>query len=210
MNIQAFCEQDDWPHEVGNDPLWQESSLFVWNDLEQGVGGSWRIGQEPNAGATNSCFGVFTATGLRFRSNVSGAALRPAERGEAHMAWGPHLKVEFDRGACLSVNFPDCEANLHFADFHPRFDYHAIAMPGRPLSGAAHRFEVSGRMTGTIRIGAEEIAVNALGYRDRSWGRRDWSQIRGTRWWPCVFGPDLTTNIIHLVRDEAVLKVGYV
>lgn len=208
--IPAFTEQDDRPHQAGDDPLWQESSLFVWHDLAAGVGGFWRIGQEPVAGATNSCFGVFTAAGLRFRSNVSGVALSTADRGEAHMGWGPHLNVEFDGGAKITANFPDCEAELHFADFHPRFDYHAIAMPGRQLSGAANHFEVSGRMTGTIRIGDQNLTVNALGYRDRSWGIRDWSQTRGTRWWPCVFGPDLTTHVIHLVRDDAVLKVGYV
>lgn len=209
-SMPAFSEHDDRPHEAEDDRLWQESSLFVWHDLEQGLGGFWRIGQEPGGGATNSCFGVFTAAGQRFRSNVTGVALRPADRGEAHMGWGPHLKVIFDQGATIAAKFTDCEANLHFADFHPRFDYHAIAMPGRQLSGAAHHFEVSGRMTGAIRIGAQEFTVNALGYRDRSWGRRDWSQIRGTRWWPCVFGPDLTTHIIHLVREDAVLKVGYV
>src|SRR3546814_5636678 len=91
-----------------------------------------------------------------------------------------------------SSDLPDCAADLHFADFHPRFDYHAIAMPGRKLAGAAHHFEVSGRMTGRIRIGAHELTIEALGYRDRSWARRDWSTSRGTRWWPCVFGPDLT------------------
>src|SRR3546814_18605209 len=65
-------------------------------------------------------------------------------------------------------------------------------------------------MTGRIRIGARELTIEALGYRDRSWARRDWSTSRGTRWWPCVFGPDLTTHIIHLVHDGRILKVGYV
>jgi len=104
----------------------------------------------------------------------------------------------------------ECEAKLTFTDFHPRFDYHAIISQGQRLGGAAHHFEVSGRMTGTIRIGDREMAVDALGYRDRSWAHRDWSQTRGTRWWPCVFGPDLTTHIIHLVQPGGVMKVGYV
>ena len=208
--MHIFSETDDRPHSPGDDPLWQESSLFVWHDPDAGVGGFWRLGQEPVAGATNSCFGLFTHDGLRFRSNVTGVALDPADRGTAHMAWGPHLKVAFDGDAAITADFPDCEAELRFADFHPRFDYHAIAVPGASLTGAAHHFEVSGRMTGAIRIGDREIAIDALGYRDRSWGRRDWSQSRGTRWWPCVFGPDLTTHIIHLVQDGRVRKVGYV
>jgi hypothetical protein len=65
-------------------------------------------------------------------------------------------------------------------------------------------------MRGRIRIGDDEYEIDALGYRDRSWSRRDWSTIRGTRWWPCVFGPDLTTHVIHLAHEGRVLKVGYV
>lgn len=208
--MHIFTEADDRPHRPDDDPLWQESSLFVWHDLERGVGGFWRLGQEPVVGATNSCFGMFTKEGLRFRSNVTGEPLGPSDRGEGHMAWGRHLRVEFDGPSRISADFPDCEASLTFEDFHPRFDYHAIAMPGQKLSGAANHFEVSGRMTGTVRIGDAEFEIDALGYRDRSWSRRDWSSIRGTRWWPCVFGPDLTTHVIHLVREDRVLKVGYV
>src|SRR3546814_10236648 len=78
------------------------------------------------------------------------------------MGWGPHLRVLFDGGAHIAADFPDCAADLPFADFHPRFDYHAIAMPGRKLAGAAHHFEVSGRMTGRIRIGRSEEHTSEL------------------------------------------------
>jgi len=211
--VQIFSEQDDCPHRPDDDPLWQESSLYCWHDRKAGLGGFWRLGQEPVVGAVNSCFGVFTDEGLRFRSNVTGVALDPADRGERHMGWGPHLRVEFDGHADITADFPDCEAKLRFDDFHPRFDYHAIAMPaGQQLGGAAHHFEVSGRMTGRVRIGDCEIEIDALGYRDRSWAHRDWTRIRGTRWWPCVFGPDLTTHVIHLADPTLgrIFKVGYV
>ncbi|MCK9540843.1 MAG: hypothetical protein M0R03_02280 [Novosphingobium sp.] len=208
--MQILSERDDRPHEPDDDPLWQESSLFVWHDRASGLGGFWRLGQEPVVQAVNSCFGLFTHDGLRFRSNVTGVPMAPVDRGEAHMGWGPHLKVVFDGDARITADFPDCEASLRFTDFHPRFDYHTIAMPGQRLEGAAHHFEVSGRMTGRVRIGDRELEIDALGYRDRSWSRRDWSRIRGTRWWPCVFGPDLTTHIIHLVHEGRLLKVGYV
>ena len=64
---------DDCPHSPGSDPSFQESSLFVWHDLAAGIGGFWRLGQEPVIGALNSCFGIFTSAGQRFRSNVTGA-----------------------------------------------------------------------------------------------------------------------------------------
>src|SRR3546814_20151159 len=90
--VRGFAEADERTHRLEDEPLWEESSLFVWDDSEAGVGGYWRLGQEPVVGAVNSCFGVFTHGGLRFRSNVTGAPLAPADRGEAHMGWGPHLR----------------------------------------------------------------------------------------------------------------------
>ena len=210
-SLPIFSEADDRPHRPESDPLWQESSLFVWHDRAAGLGGFWRLGQEPGRDALNSCFGLFTDDGLRFRSNVTGAPMTAADRGEGHMGWGPHLRVDFDGDAFIRADFADCEVDLRFSDFHPRFDYMAmVAAGGVRLTGAAHHFEVAGRMTGAVRIGDREIVIDALGYRDRSWSRRDWSMIRGTRWWPCVFGPDLSLHVMHLLRDgSGVLKLGY-
>jgi len=131
---------------------------------------------------------MFTHDGLRFRSNVTGVPLEKGDRGEAHMGWGERLRVDFDGGATIRADFPDCEARLRWEDFHPRFDYHSIAMPGQRLEDAAHHFEVSGRMTGRVRIGDRELEIDALGYRDRSWARRDWSTSRGTRCGPACSG----------------------
>lgn len=126
------------------------------------------------------------------------------------MGWGPQLRVDFDGTAQIKADFPDCEANLRFVDFHPRFDYQSIAVAGGSMEGSGHHFEVAGRMTGTIRIGDREITVDALGYRDRSWSIRDWTWMRGTRWWPCVFGPDLSTHVVHVARKGGILKAGYI
>jgi hypothetical protein len=209
-DIPTFAPADDRPHRPGPDPLWQESALFTWYDLANGSGGFLRLGQEPNAGALNCCFGVFAADGRRFRANVSGAPLRPGDRGEAHMAWRPHVRIDFDGAPRIRADFADCDADLRFEDFHPRFDYGALVR-GVRLAGAAHHFEVSGRITGRIRLGEQQIAVDALGHRDRSWANRDWAPIRSTRWWPCVFGPDLSTHLIHTYRAPGELvKLGYV
>jgi hypothetical protein len=208
--MEHFSAEDDGPHRPDADPLWQESTLFCWRDAKAGVGGFLRLAHEPNVAALNCCFGLFTDDGLRFRRNVTGAPLAAGDRRDGYFGWGDRIGVTFDNGAHIRADFPDCSASLRFDDFHPRFDYHAIAAPFATLTGASNHFEVSGRVTGTVRIGEREITVDALGYRDRSWGRRDWSTSRGTRWWPCVFGPDLTTHLIHLVLPERILKVGYV
>src|SRR3546814_4569189 len=51
--MPVFSEADDRPHRPDDDPLWQESRLFVWQDREAGVGGFWRLGLEPVVGAAN-------------------------------------------------------------------------------------------------------------------------------------------------------------
>lgn len=199
-DIPIFDAKHDCPHPSGSDPTFQESALFVWHDMAAGLGGFWRLGQEPNVMALNSCFGVFTADGWRFRSNVTGVPMAKADRGGTHMGWGKELRVDLDRLA-IKADFPDCEASLKFEDFHPLYDNLVLidipVEPGR----FGHHFEVSGRMTGRVRIGPREITVNALAYRDRSWGPRKWGSLRSTRWWPFVFGPDLCGNILAAVDE---------
>jgi hypothetical protein len=188
---------DDCPHAPGDDPSFQESSLFVWHDLTAGIGGFWRLGQEPVIGALNSCFGIFTAAGQRFRSNVTGVPMRPDDRGKTHMGWGPVLRVDLDT-LSVTADFPDLKASLQFEDFFPRYDWFTLLK--RP-NAPSHHFEVAGRMKGRIAIGGREVEVNALGYRDRSWGGRKWDGMRGTRWWPSVFGPDLCLFLTASVHE---------
>ena len=198
QDIPRYAPADDCPHPHDGDAYWQESFLFVWHDLACGLGGFWRIGQEPVAGATNSSFGVFTADGLRFRSSVTGAPLAAGDRGERHVGVGPELRIDLERLA-ITAGFPDLQAELRFEDFFPRFDFHKLVKRGAPSEHARAHFEVAGRMIGRVRIGGREIEVDALGYRDRSWGPRRWSAIRSTRWWPVVFGPDLCAHSIVAV-----------
>ena len=196
----------DYPHPPGDDPRFQESSLFVWHDLEAGVGGFWRLGQEAVKGELNSCFGMFTADGLRFRSNVTGAPMRPGDRGETYMGWGKELRVDLDT-LRIRADFPDCKADITFSDFLPRYDWFKLLdRPGH----ASHHFENAGTMKGQVRIGEREIELNALGYRDRSWGEREWTGLRGTRWWPCVFGPDLVMFLTASVHESGHGSYGYI
>lgn len=210
VDLRVIGAVDDCPHAFPDDASWQESSLFVWHDMEAGIGGFWRLGQEPVVQALNSCFGVFTADGLRFRSNVTGVPMAKGDRGETHMGWGDQLRVDLD-SLNIKADFPDCEAALKFSDFHPRYDYSEL-VKGPPMpDGTAHHFEVAGSVTGRVRLGGREISVNALGYRDRSWGPRTWGMLRSTRWWPTVFGPDLSAHVLGVVTESGhYMKFGYV
>lgn len=200
-DIPVFEARHDCTHPPTGEPNYQESALFFWYDLNSGLAGFWRLGQEPEAGSLNSCFGIFTSDGLRFRSNVTGEPLGPLDRGDTHMGWGSALRVDLDQLA-IRADFPDCEASLQFEDFFPRYDYFQLVNAPIHPGDVGRHFEVAGRMTGVVRLGNAEIEVDALGYRDRSWGKRGWGGLRSTRWWPCVFGPDLCMHSLSLVHEN--------
>jgi len=208
-DIHVFDAADNHPHPPGPALSWQESALYCWYDRTAGLGGFLRLGQEVNAGALNCCFGLFDDE-QRFRANVSGVPMVRSDRGDTHMAWGQHIRIDLDTNA-ITADFPDCEARLRFDDFFPAYDYAGL-VGGPPLpDGTPHHLEVGGRLTGTVRLGDREIAVDALGYRDRSWGPRNWAIMRSTRWWPCVFGPDLTIHVLGCVMAPGtLLRCGYV
>jgi hypothetical protein len=133
-----------------------------------------------------------------------------SDRGETFMGWGDKLRIDLDI-LKIKAAFPDCEAQLQFTDFFPRYDYIKMVSGDAMPEGTAHHIEVAGRMTGKVRIGERELTIDALGYRDRSWGPRDWGFLRGTRWWPCVFGPDLSVHsLVALTNNGKLMKVGYV
>lgn len=207
--LRIFAAADDCPHPHPDDPTWQESALFAWQDLDSGLGGFCRLSQEPMNQAVNCCFGVFTAEGERFRANVTGEAMAEGDRGPTHMSWGDKVRVDLDRLE-ITARFPECKTSLRFEDFHPRYDYIDL-VKAKMVDGTSHHYEVAGRMVGTVTIDGREIQVNALAYRDRSWGPRNWRSLRSTRWWPCVFGPDLSIHSLRAVTEKGhVLTAGYV
>jgi hypothetical protein len=192
----------DCTHDAGGDPTFQESSLIVWHDMTGGVGGVWRVSQEPVAGLTHSCFALFTHDGLRFRSNVQAVPFQRGDRGPNHMGLGSALRLNLDT-MTIRADFPECEASLVFEDFHPRYDYLSLMNAKTPEGHAGKHVEVAGRVKGQVRIGDRGCQVNALGHRDRSWGPRRWETLLSTRWWPAVFGPDLCVWVLSQVHDHA-------
>jgi hypothetical protein len=208
IDINTYSATDDAPHADGAGPDWQESVLFTWFDEKAELGGFYRLGHEPQHRMGNCCFGVFTTSGERFRWNVTGAPMVTADRAETHMGLGPTRATLAD-GLRLSAQFADCEAELTFRDYHARFDYLDLVGIKRD-DFVAHHFEVAGHMTGRVVLAGRGFDIDAQGYRDRSWGNRHWNQFRSARWWPIVFGPDLSMQVVHfLSSDGKFRRYGY-
>lgn len=80
-------------------------------------------------------------------------------------------------------------------------------MPPRPLSavgstfGAAHHFDQFGRVFGEIVVHGERIAIDCIGMRDRTWGRRPEDRPRQAAYITGATGPNDGFLAVTNVRD---------
>lgn len=203
----CYGEEHCRPHDPGPEPLWNESTLLHWVDLERGVGGFHRLGVQPNRGTTNYQVGVFTHDGLRFRRSSAGMPLRGDERREDGFSIDDLLRVGNSDGLShWLVSDPDCEVDLQLEEFLPRI--RTIAAWGfeneAVREDAADHYEVAGRLRGRVCIGDEDFEIDCLGYRDHSWGNRSWG-FSNHRWFCGSFGSDFSFSVATAVSAP----VGY-
>jgi hypothetical protein len=176
------------------DPYWQESIFFFWWDEAEGIGAIHRIGHEPNTAPPtgNSWNGVFTREGTRFR-RYARPVLRDGDRTPDGLAAGPS-RYSFDGSWRFQLADPDCELDLEwYEDFVglPHM-YPKASMGDVHEDYAPQHYEASGRVRGTARIGERRCTVDALAYRDHSWGRREWPTLLAHRYLGGTVGPELT------------------
>jgi len=211
-------ERDEWLHEVGSDPAWQESFYFNWAD------------------PARASF-TLARTGYRFHARKTDGLVISLREGELEVYYGPadldhpgdprdedpsagmragdlvvtmleplrrwRLQIEGERG--MDVVF---EAHT------PAFDYHGDGGQARLASTmtGAH-FEQSGRVTGWTHFGgegAERHQIDALGQRDKSWGVRDWEHLEGWNWLAGQCGPDWSFNVMQTIEAGELLDNGFV
>ena len=174
----AFSDADDHRHEPGPDHDWTETTWWSFNVPERGLAG-WTYGQvKPNIGVVHGgAFvygpGAFAAwdqpfynwtfydklpdtwdfDDVTFRNGTSVKMLEPGMR--------YHLGYQFRDQRDLILD-------LEFTGLTPPVP-HLSGKP--PFTGSSH-YDQHGRLTGTMLLRGEEIAVDCFSVRDRSWGRR--------------------------------------
>jgi hypothetical protein len=206
-------ERDEWLHEVGADPAWQESFYFNWADPERQSFTLARTGYRFHPRKTDGlvislregvlelyyapadldhagdCRDEDPAAGMRAGDLVV-TMLEPLRR------W--RLQIEGERG--MDVVF---EART------PAFDYHRDdARLATTMTGA--HFEQTGTVTGWTHFGESRRAIRALGQRDKSWGVRDWERLEGWNWLAGQLGPDWSFNVMQTIEGGHPLDNGFV
>jgi hypothetical protein len=205
--------RDEWLHEPGPDPAWQESFYFNWADPEARAFTLARVGYRFHAGKTDGlvislrdgrvelyhapadldhegpCSAEDPARGMRSGRFVA-TMEQPLRR------W--RLQIEGANG--MDVVF---EAHT------PPFDYHSEAGRLATTMTGAH-FEQSGRVRGWTAFAGDRHEIDALGQRDKSWGARDWARLEGWNWISGQLGPDLSFNVMQTIEAGRPLDNGFV
>jgi len=199
-----FPIEDEYGHEIGSDPSWQESVVLTWWDHARGVGGFHRIGHEPGRGSATSWVGIATLEGLRFRQHRN-VPLRAGDHGTNVFRCSDAYEMRFEGKAIWTIREDDCRMTLEAEDYTPRFD---LFRGGGTVTDdfAPGHLEAAGPVRGRLRLGERSYEVDGLGYRDHSWGRRDWNSLLSHRWIAGTCGPELTFNAASWHGRDGTLR----
>ncbi len=200
---------DEYMHEVGPEPNFQESMYFNVFDAADRVGGFFRLGNRPNEGSgeMTCCLylpdgrvgfmfqrpevhsnDAFDAAGMQFAVREPFAALTVSYSGKVVLLDEP-LAMADPRKAFTESPYADCEVYLSYRGLSPMFGGEpdeSHERPGEEFAKGHYEQLVGAR--GTIRVAHEEWAVDGYGLRDHSWGPRYWQAPWYYRWLTANFG----------------------
>lgn len=214
----TYDSSRDRPHPPGAPELWQESDCYWFYDEKAKVGGYHRIGQFPNRGTGQAMLFVYRAGGQRFRMLKSYEASDCSRTADGQRVGS--FEAHTSGGGVMRYRWAEMESDgdLEFYEsFYAPRSWMKDEAGHKGASAVANQMntdghlEVSGRIRGQIRIGADRVEIDALAHRDRSWGMRDNRMAYQHRMVTGTLGPQLSwaTFIMHL-DNGVVAKAGFV
>jgi len=195
--------EDEYMHELGPEPNFNESMYFNAYDPGTNLGGFFRLGNRANEGSgemticlylpdgrvafmfrrphvtTND---AFDAAGLRFEVIEPFVELRVSYAGTAVVLDDP-LQMADPRRAFASNPHTSCAVHLVYRGCSAMFGGepdHPVERPGEEF--ARGHYEQLVRAGGTVQVGDEQWDLDGFGLRDHSWGPRYWQAPWYYRW----------------------------
>jgi hypothetical protein len=178
MSERTFTARDDHFHFDVMDKDWwaTETSWFSFHHPERRLGGWFYTLVRPNIGIVSGGAWVWDDQAhlpweALYSANYTALELTPElDLANCQLPTGVSIRV-LEPCMRYALGFDDGErlqATLEFAG----------VMPPEPLTavestfGSAHHFDQFGRVTGELILHGEKIAIDCIGMRDRTWGRR--------------------------------------
>lgn len=213
-SVLEYGPEQEGPHTIGSQKLWQESVVLVWWDAANSVGGMHRIGHEPNTdnGPLVSLWNYIFAPDVIFKRDAV-IPLRAGDRPANGFNSGDDTcTFEFTDHAIWRINDSGVRAELHVQDCHIPVDIYpkkgALAEDVAP-----NHMEVAGRISGDLTLRDRHYTINGLAFRDHGWGLRNWSTFVSHRWVAAVtesgtmvFGQTFHSSDDDLVRFGCIIR----
>ena len=206
-NIRA---EDDFTHELGPEPNFNESVYFNFFDPQQQRGGFVRIGNRANEGYAEMTVIVWNPDGSAYfyyakpeidsndgwdAGGLTVEIVKPAERartvydGKALFLRDPTAMADPSRAFKENPRQP-LRIDLTHDAVGPLYGH--VGEPGDGNEFARAHTEQHMRVHGSLRLGdGEPVTVAGWGLRDHSWGPRYWQATPAYRWLTANFGDDL-------------------
>jgi hypothetical protein len=188
-------EDDEFPHKAADDPHWQESVVLLYYDEQAGIGGFHRIGHEAHgydgSGKQVSWAGIANGDGVRFARTLK-HAVQIGDLSDRTFKCTDAYVADFSDGIRWRADDNVFKMDLVAEDYSPRVSPFPHA--GETVSDeyAAQHWESGASVKGVVELDGKKYEIDGLGYRDHSWGRRNWTSLASHRWVAGTVGPELT------------------
>ncbi|HET9731530.1 MAG TPA: hypothetical protein VFP54_02540 [Acidimicrobiales bacterium] len=215
---------DEYMHELGPEPNFNESMYFNVYDPSCRLGGFLRLGNRANEGYAEMTvclylpdgrvafmFGrpsitsndAFDAGGMRFEVIRAFEELTTVYEGQVLLLEDP-LAMADPRQAFSSNPKVDCAVTLSFRGLSPAFGGEPDT-PREPTGEefATGHYEQLTSGLGSIRVGDDSWEIDGFGLRDHSWGPRYWQAPWYYRWLTGNFGPNFGFMASRVARRDS-------
>jgi hypothetical protein len=215
--------KDEYMHELGPEPNFNESMYFNLYDPSQRIGGFWRLGNRANEGQAEMTvclylpdgrvafmFGrppitsndAFDAGGLRIEVMRPFEELHVSYRGRVVLLERP-LEMADPKAAFTQNPHEDCQVAVTFTNVSTPFGgepEEAREPTGEEFARGHYEQLIAGE--GTIAVGEQSWDLRGYGLRDHSWGPRYWQAPWYYRWLTANFGPSFGFMGSRIARRE--------
>jgi hypothetical protein len=206
-NIRVYAPKDEGSHPFGQEPWWQESVFLFWYDLKAGAGGMHRIGHEPHLrDGSVVLYNYFFTSDDAIYKNTQILPIRSDDRFANGFGGGPSCRFEYDGRPIWTFDDEHASGRLEFEDHHPPIDLFPQNAGTVADDFAKNHLEASGRVTGRVTIGGKGFTIDAVGFRDHSWGVRVWPSLLTHRWVAGVFGPSHSFCALSWLGEDGTLR----
>jgi hypothetical protein len=225
VSASPIAPADDRLHAPGPELQWSESCSFWLHDPASGLAGSLRVAVRPNEGMMDAGLhfwlpdGGFVAT--RHVSVPSPEAGR-LEVGDARLEtveplrrWrishdGPAHSLESaaDAGDREAWHHSRIERLIVELEFEAATQPVGFAEDGPGAPSPRCGFEQAGTWTGLVQVSGLAFPIAGRGFRERSWGLRDWQAPVRSRRLSFVVGADVAVSAA-VIEGEGGLEVRH-